>query len=283
MTHTVRKFLALLCLSIATTAYGAPAAGKPTLPPWQVLEFEERAFWATAKSRLELQPAPGDEGLWEFNVFSSVVGNSEEMTLDFDPADGSTLKRVRLSKGKKGKEQRLKTFDYTPEGIVRERRDPGDNPAGAPEEWPLASRMTLDYPESAGEMVVTNPHLLILLAQRLQAQGPGASQEVLVHTDRNFYRVRLTSGNGIPIDASYGVSGDSTFKGKRDTLAVALQVDPEGKLEEEPDFSVLGLSGDIILFFDKVTGLPLQVRGTAPRIGDTDINLKSVTMRHTDR
>ena len=66
-------------------------------------------------------------------------------------------------------------------------------------------------------------------------------------------------------------------------MAVALQVDPEGQLAEKPDFSVLGLSGDIILFFDKVTGLPLQVRGTAPRIGDADINLKSVTPRKSER
>lgn len=282
MIHTVRNILALLCLSLTAAAHGAVANSKPALPQWAVLEFEERAFWATAKSRLELQPASDDE-LWEFRVASSVVGNSEEMTVDFDPIDGSVLKRVRLSKGKKGKEQRLKSFEYQPEAIVRERRNPGDNPDGAPEDWPLTSRMDVNYPESASEFVVTNPHLLILLAERLQAQGPGASQEVLVHTDRNFYRVRMTTGNGIPIDASYGVSGDSSFSGKRDTMAVALQVDPEGQLAEKPDFSVLGLSGDIILFFDKVTGLPLQVRGTAPRIGDTDINLKSVTLRHTER
>jgi hypothetical protein len=33
------------------------------------------------------------------------------------------------------------------------------------------------------------------------------------------------------------------------------------------------------LFFDRKSGLPVQVRGLAPRIGTTDINLKSVTMR----
>ena len=42
---------------------------------------------------------------------------------------------------------------------------------------------------------------------------------------------------------------------------------------------LLGLDGEVILFFDPRTGLPLQIRGDAPRIGSTEINLKSVTMR----
>ena len=202
---------------------------------------------------------------------------SEELSLDFEPNSGRMQKRMRLSKGK---EQRLKSFEYQPDAIIRERRNPGSDPKTPPAEWPLASRISIDYPDSVDKLVVTNPHLLILLAQRLLAQGPGASREVLVHTDRNFYRVRMTSGNGIPIDARYGIVGQDSFSGRRDTMAVALQASPEGALAEKEDFSLLGLQGEIILFFDKATGLPLQVRGTAPRIGDTDINLKSVTMRN---
>jgi hypothetical protein len=104
-----------------------------------------------------------------------------------------------------------------------------------------------------------------------------------VHTDLNFYRVRLTSGNGIPIDADYDVTGQGRVSGRRETLAVALQVTPEGTLAEDPDFSLLGLQGEIILFFDRSSGLPLQIRGIAPRIGTTGINLKSVTMRKSSQ
>ena len=52
-------------------------------------------------------------------------------------------------------------------------------------------------------------------------------------------------------------------------------------LEKKNDFRLLGLNGEIILFFDRVTGLPLQIRGQAPRIGATEINLKSVTLRES--
>jgi hypothetical protein len=54
---------------------------------------------------------------------------------------------------------------------------------------------------------------------------------------------------------------------------------PELTAEDKNDFDLLGLNAQIILFFDRSSGLLLQVRGQAPRIGATEINLKSVTMR----
>jgi hypothetical protein len=276
MIHLRRILLVVLCLALSGHGYGKVTDEMPQLPTWQVLEFEEQAFWATANSRLELLASEGDEAQWEFKVSSSVVGNSEELSMSFEPASGRALKRDRLSKGK---EQRLKTFEYRTNDILRERHNPEANSKAPPGEWPVTNRQTIPYPAAASKLVVTNPHLLILLAQQLQAQDPGGSMEVLVHTDFNFYRVRLTSGNGIPVTANYKVTGDKKSGGLRDTVAVALQVSPEDGLTEKEDFSLLGLEGEIILFFDKDSGLPLQIRGTAPRIGATDINLKSVTMR----
>tara|TARA_R110000823_G_scaffold119998_9_gene244386 strand:+ start:6505 stop:7341 length:837 start_codon:yes stop_codon:yes gene_type:complete len=247
------------------------------LPRWQVLEFEEQAFWATAHSRIEIPgPDAGDE-YWKFSADSSVPGNSEQVSLRFDPATGQLLSRERLSKGKK--DQRLKSFGYEQEFVLRERRSPEGKAATAPPEWPLDSRKQLSYPPAATELAVTNPYLLLLLADRLQAQGPGSTLEVLVHTDHNFYRARLTSGNGVPVEANYSLAGNGQTRGMRETTAVALRVTPEGELAEEDDFSLFGLSGEIIMLFDRHTGLPLQVRGNAPRIGATEINLKSATLR----
>ena len=272
--------LSVILLTYLCTALVAPGQAAdtevPQLPAWQVLEFEEQAFWATARSRVEITAAPTDEQYWELEASSSVVDNSEQVLLSIDPTSGRVHKRSRLSQGR---DQRLKSFDYQADYILRERRDPGANPAVPPEEWPMSSSKKISYPASATDSVVTNPYVLLLLAGRLQAQGPGTSAEVLVHTDLNFYRVRLTCGNGIPITVDYQVTGDGSVSGKRDTLAVVLHISPEGTLEEKADFSLFGLYKDIILFFDRSSGLPLQVRGIAPRIGATEINLKSVTMR----
>jgi hypothetical protein len=278
-----------LCLMLGGAALAGPGQagvsraadnGAPPLPPWQVLEFEEKAFWATARSRLEIIPAADNKDLWELDVLSSVVDNSEQIVVRFDPATGRAVTRSRLSRGK---EQRFKSWQYDANFILRERRNPGSDTRAPPQEWPISNSGQVPYPAAAKDTVLTEPYLLILLAQRLQAQGPDKSMDVLVQTDLNFYRVRLSSGNGIPINVNYTVTGQGAVSGQRETLAVALQVTPEGTLAEQTDFSLLGLQGDIILFFDRGSGLPLQVRGVAPRIGTTAINLKSVTMREAGR
>ncbi|MDG2047125.1 MAG: hypothetical protein P8J79_07890 [Halioglobus sp.] len=256
----------------------AAAIEAPQLPEWLAVEFEQKAFWAVARSRIEVLPTPDDPAIWELYVQSSVVNNSERVRVNFESATGRTLKRSRLSQGK---QQRLKSYEYEADFIVRERREPLTNDGTVPQNWPATSHTELAYPASASEIMVTTPYMLLLLAQQLQAQGTGKSMDVLVHTDLNFYRVHLISGNGIPITANYDITGADRAIGTRETLAVAIHAEPDTILEKKNDFRLLGLNGEIILFFDRATGLPLQIRGQAPRIGSTEINLKSVTMRET--
>lgn len=259
-----------------TSVAQAAAIEVPQLPEWLAVEFEQKAFWAVARSRIEVLPVADDPAVWELFVQSSVVNNSESVRVNFEAATGRALTRSRLSQGK---QQRLKSYEYEADFIVRERREPLTSDDTLAQDWPATSRTELVYPASASEVVVTTPYMLLLLAQQLQAQGPGESMDVLVHTDLNFYRVHLTSGNGIPIPVNYDVTGQDRAAGTRETLAVAIHAEPDTMLEKKDDFRLLGLTGEIILFFDRATGLPLQIRGQAPRIGGTEINLKSVTMR----
>lgn len=263
-----------LCLLLLAPGLVAASSETPPQPAWKVLEFEEKAFWATAKSRVEVTPPDEKNEHLQFSASSSVVGNSEQVVLNVDPSNGQAHTRSRLSRGK---DQRLKTFDYQADHIVRERRNPVADPDTPPEQWPVASRREIAYPPGAGDHVVTDAYVLLLLADRLQA-GQEDSAKVIIHTDLNFYEVNMTRGNGIPVDVDYQVTGGEKVSGKRDTRAVALQISPLGELAEKPDFSLLGLHGEIILFFDRDSGLPLQVRGTAPRIGPMEINLKAVTL-----
>lgn len=280
MNHTPFKYRLCHCLLLlgALLTSGIAHAADPApggLPDWQVLEFEQKAFWATAKSRVEIIEEPDIEQRWRLTATSSVVGNSEDVTLSLSAENGQAIKRSRLSRGK---DQRFKTFDYQPEYVVRERHNPGPDPATPPEQWAMSSSKEIPYPESVKGTVITDTYALLLLAQQLQGQ-PGASTEVVVHTDFNFYQVQMNAGKGITIPVDYQVSGGEAVTGTRDTRAVKLQISPVEPLQEKPDFSLLGLHGYIILLFDQETGQLLQLRGTAPRIGPTEINLKSMTPR----
>ena len=245
------------------------------LPSWEMLEFEEKAFWATANSRITLMRDEEKPELWLLEVNSSVVGNSETIAVLFQPETGRVQSRTRLSKGKG---QRMKHYEYLEDAVVGERRNGNNDPGTPAAAWPVSSRKELALPPAAEEIVVTSPYLLLLLAQRLVADEENTSMEVLVHTDLNVYRVRLKSGNGMPLDTDHEHDG-SRVSGTRETRAVAIQVSPEGTLTDDDDFSLLGLQGNILLFFDKDSFLPLQVTGKAPRIGDTSIKLKSVMTR----
>ncbi len=260
----------------------ASAGTGPGLPAWQVLEFEEKAFWATASSRLELTASPEDKTLWQFEAVSAVPGNSEQVTMQLDPASGRLQRRERVSHGKQ--DSRLKSYVYADKHLLRERREPrgqarSDAQNSDPSSWALASQTKLFYPENKDRLVVTSPYLLIVIASHLQQKGPGASREVLVHTDENFYRATLTCGTGIPVQANYTLADGTTVTDTRETLGVAIKVEPAGSLVDKDDFSLLGLSGDLLIFFDRQNDLPLQLRGVAPRIGEKAINLKSVRMR----
>lgn len=262
--------------NISHAAATTPRNAVAELPSWQQLEFEQKAFWATARSQLNIAPVAGKPDVWMLDVLSSVVDNSEQLRINFDPATDRVLSLTRVSRGK---EQRMKAYQYGTNFVVRERRNPPADTNAPPEQWPVAHSNNVNYPASRGNTVVTSPYLLLILATQLQAQGPDKSMDVIVHTDLNFYRVKLTSGNGVPVKANFQVAGQEAVSGTFETTAVAIHASPEGKLEDKDDFSLLGLQGEIILLFDRKSGLPLQIRGEAPRIGATEINLKSATLR----
>ena len=89
----------------------------------------------------------------------------------------------------------------------------------------------------------------------------------------------MTSSPGISIDVDYEIDGVGKITGKRNTTAIKLKIAPLGEPLEEPDFSLLGLHGYIIMFFDKESGVLLRLLGQAPRIGKTEINLKKAVLR----
>ena len=123
------------------------------------------------------------------------------MTVNFDPATGGVNYRSRISSGK---EQRMKSYQYEADFILRERRNAPENSTIPPGEWPVTNTKYVNYPASRGTTVVTTPYMLVLLAAQLQAQGPNHSMEVIVNTDINFYRVKLTSRGRLQSDRQGG-------------------------------------------------------------------------------
>lgn len=273
----------LLLTANALTA-GEDAAEGPPLPAWQALEFEQKAFMVTAYSRVEVSPlgtAGENSGppVWKLLATSSVASNSEEVNLQFEAASGQLVERGRLSQGQS--DQRYKSYQFFPDHLVRERRNPPSKKTDlAPADWPLSSSREVIYPgEMPAETAVTDAYVLLVLAGRFLASTEEFA-EVVVSTDMNLYRVRMTRGEDVAVKVNYRDTGaDSKVSGKRTTRTVKLDIGPLGVEDGKPDFSLLGLYGKITMLYDPETGLPVQLRGSAPRVGDAEINLRSATMR----
>lgn len=259
-------------------AQGLP---QPDLPPWRALEFERQAFWATAHSYIEVKEASCDARRWTLtannSIYSAIVRNDETKELTLTPGDARLVQRKRFSDGSN---KRFKFYDYLPQHIIRERRDPGSVDTQAPADWPLSSRSSIAYPKLPSDAVITDAYALLILATRFN-ESKEKSLDVIVQTDFNFYQVRMTHSIDTKVDANFQIEGGKKISGKRNTSAVTMRVEPLGELAEESDFSLMGLHGRLILFFDKQTGVPVQLRGSAPRIGDSHIDLKKVVLRNS--
>jgi len=252
------------------------------LPGWREVSFELHSFWVTAHSELSIA-VRNDERLgavWELQVEESIADNYARETQLMTAGSGRLLQRSRLTSGK---DTRLKEYRYAAEDLVRIRREPDSSRDSPSTQWPVTSRRDIPYPELEEDAVLTSMPALLLVAGSV-LETPGQVATVYVHGDFNFYRVRLSVVGEEQVEVDYSLVGrEQRMKGRRTAMIVGLQVDPVGTPRGEPEFSLLGLDGQVSILLDEQSGLPLQVRGRAPRIGETYINLVAADIRPSPR
>jgi hypothetical protein len=99
-----------------------------------------------------------------------------------------------------------------------------------------------------------------------------------VNTDFNFYRVTAVAAGEDLVEVEADLDGSPN---PREVDLVSLAAKPVQPLADKTDFNLLGLSGNIVIAYDRATGIPVQVRGMAPRIGFAELTLKSLERQDT--
>jgi len=246
------------------------------------VSFERHSFWITARSKLSIATRNDAElgAVWVLQLEESVAGNTAQETQLLAPGSGDLLQRSRLTSGGN---KRLKEYRYAAEKVVRIRREPVSSQDLPPAQWPVTSRRDIACP-ALGEGAVLTSMPALLLAVGSVVETPSHVATVYVHGDINFYRVRLSVTGEEQVEVDYELAGGlQRIKGERTATVVGLQVEPVGAPRDDPEFSLLGFESQVSILLDKQTRLPLQVRGRAPRIGETYINLVAADIRPPPR
>jgi hypothetical protein len=267
----VRYFASLLLLGIALP-FSSLAGSFISLPGWSELSFERHSLWVTARATVSIE-ARNDAQLgavWKLRVEESVGENHARETQLMNPGSMYLLQRSRLTSGRNS---RLKEYRYAAGKVERIRREPDTSQELTPPGWPVSSRRDIAYPAFEENAVLTSMPALLLVAGSV-VKAPGQTATVYVHADLDFYRVQLSVVGEEQVEVDYSqTGGQQRVTGERTAIVVGLQVDPVGTPRDDPEFSLLGLESQVSILLDQQSLLPLQVRGRAPRIGETYINL----------
>jgi len=252
----------------------AVMASTDTVPGWQMLNFEAKSMWATARTKLTVVTHDSDKfgKVWELQLLGNVSSSSERENVLMTPGSGALLERDRFTKGK---DQRLKHYEYKEQAIVRVRREPGEGSAAElpPWNWPISNEKELTRPSQKDCPVLTAIPSLLIFASMVP-EAPGQTSTICVHSDQNFYRVSMAVKGDEKLAVNYKLGkAEKKVKAKIAATVIALTIERVGTIDGESDFNILGLSSPVSILLDKETGLPLQVRGQAPRLGKTEINL----------
>ncbi len=243
---------------------------------------EELGALLPADSQAERSPGTGAM-LMTGHVKIKRYGKAFKTETWFLTGDGAALKRRRL---KTGKEPSQQTFWYLAEGVRRERADPGARKENKlpPEQWTRVREHFYPFgPPRNGCTTVTDPLVLVLMART--AMGPQApSQDGLcAFNKKTLHHTSWKPAATRKLEVDYKLVGGTTpTRVKRRVAArkAILKSKAAYGAGKKPDpFELFEMTGDIAIWLDESSRLPLQSSGEVSGIGRVTFALTEATLR----
>ena len=201
----------------------------------------------------------------------------------FDPKTAGALQRIRLRRGQDDFE---KTCRFTMEGVYRLRKEPAGKKefSLAPEQWTDVKESFYPYDlDQTGCVSASESSIIpyILAAGRL-SQDSGAMNLCAFHKKLLHYVQIVPDGlQQLQVDYTERLQETEVHKEALvDVLKISLHARPLNTLVDEDEaFSFLGLMGDIELYMDIHSRVPVRISGEIPTFGRADFWLKEVKLR----
>ena len=227
---------------------------------------------------------PADAQVWLMTANIEVRDYQKNYRTDvwFVPRDASALQRRR---DKVGKGANRKTFRYLLHGVHRVRLEPDGRQEAElpPEQWTIIKEHFYPYgPARADCSVLSDPALLLFVASAGVLSDEGERLDVCVFNKQTIYRARLSAAALQPLAVDYAEIGSDLRRDiDRDITArkIRLEARPSGVGDFEPDpFEFFEMPGDIEIFLDESSRIPVQVVGNVSGLGRVVFTLSEVTL-----
>lgn len=197
----------------------------------------------------------------------------------FDGDTGTVLQRDRLKSGPDGSR---KIYRYGPDGAARVRLEPANRQQeqATPATWTQRKDKVYRYDlDAAGCRRVTVPALLLFA---VATREPATMDSYLcVFQDDTLYRVWLRPQGTERIPVDYTVSsgkGKRRVSGDQVVEKIGLHIEPVTGAADTTGFELLELRGEIVIYVDTATGLPVRFSGSRALYRDIGMQLTAAAL-----
>jgi hypothetical protein len=220
--------------------------------------------------------APAATGVTLLKMETSGMGQDSLTQLWINPGDATALQRDQHDRGKR---KRWRAYRYLDDGVASVTHRPASGEeSGSPEAWSDRSTGLFEYPEWLGDgALITEPAAIFFIASAAKLDKAGDSIQVPVFTKNKLLLVELKVEGSDQLRANYtevSSSGERQVSGRVDTVRILLDSRRLGPESTEGDFEFLGLRGDVEMWLDKKTRVPIQISGRVPVAGKANVRLQ---------
>ena len=301
MHRTLSHWLAATFLAAATHTAAAPPPEAPQ--GWSRLRFEHAGLAITARLDITRNtvtaadlPAtdaslpgalrPSGEAVGRLLVRSyfelpPLLHRRREAVLWFEPASYAALLGTRETSGI-GAGYRVSR--YATDGVHVANSSPANRTEreSSPGTWTAVARSFLTYGSAAKACTVISEPVALLLLDPASLHEAIAGPGLCVISKKRLHRVMFSAPVEATLEAHYKVhaaDGTTTPMQKTRAWRYSFRLRPaegdEGASAGHND-TFLGLSGDVQIHVDAVTGTPLRLSGNAPLLGRVEFRLRDL-------
>lgn len=264
--------------------------------PWTRLEYAAHKLFLKGRSEIRLESVPSSRLAGELiespegsalgprgsragrlELRSAFAGRESRSRVWFDPDTVNAFQRL---KERPGKDPYRKTYRYAREGVYEHRCAPGDaSEKGRPwEQWSQIEETFHAHPSGHRRCsTVIEPALLFYL---VSAVDLSAAFEVCAFTDRALHRVQIRPAGSESLAIDYverSPSGENRRQRQIEARRFAVSAQPLAG--GASDFELLGLQGDVEIYLDPDTRVPVRIAGRVPKLGRLEVELTAVDLR----